>query len=303
MKKILLICAAIAVTLTSAFAETEPSSKLFRTDYTYSDFTSLAVSSAFQVELTFADSYSVEVEVPEFLEPYLKVKCLSGKLSIGLTNIPRDIQKKLNDKHDELHAWVTMPTLRTLDMSGATRLTAIGVPKLAANDPLTIILSGASTLKSLEASSEDRLKIDMSGASKADITANFRTLDIEVSGASRLKFEGDADKTSVDCSGASTCDLTGNYGSMKAEISGASKLNVDGDVQTLDADASGSSKFEVEGVTAKADVELSGVSKATLTVTERMQYELSGVSTLKIRDKGAVVRGEISRGSKIEYLK
>ena len=80
-------------------------------------------------------------------------------------------------------------------------------------------------------------------------------------------------------------------------------MDVSGDVRTIVIDCSGSSKAEIDGVVEKAEVELSGVSKATLSVKERLDYELSGVSTLRFRDLGASVRGEISRGSKIEYMK
>ena len=303
MKKIILFFAALAATVTSAFAEPETTAALFKTHYDYRDFTMLSISSAFEVELTFADTYSVDVEVPDFLEPYLKVTCVAGKLRIGLLNLPKNIQRKLNDKHDQLHAWVAMPTLRSLSMSGATRLTTLGVPRLAPDESLSIEMSGASYLEMLEASSNDRLTVDMSGASKANLKADFDILDIEVSGASKLKLEGSAGKLSVDCSGASSTEFTGDYSALKSEISGSSRMDVDGDVRSLVADASGSSKFEVKGIVDKAEVELSGVSKGTLAVKDRMDYELSGVSTLKYRDLGASVRGEISRGSKIEYLK
>ena len=210
MKKILLILVAIVATVICAFAESETSSSLFKTHYDYRDFTMLSISSAFEVELTFADTYSVDVEVPDFLEPYLKVTCVAGKLRIGLLNLPKNIQRKLNDKYDQMHAWVAMPSIHSLSMSGATRLTTLGVPRLAPNESLSIEMSGASYLEMLEASSNDRLTVDLSGASKANLKADFDVLSIEVSGASKLKLEGSAGKLSVDCSGASTTDFTGD---------------------------------------------------------------------------------------------
>lgn len=303
MKKIFLLCAILAVSITSAFAGTGSAASPVKKNFNYRDFSTLAVSSVFHVDLTFADSYSVEVEVPDFLEPYLKVSCVGGKLRIGLLNIPKDIQRKLNDHNDQLHAWVTMPYLRMLSMSGATRLATVGSSILKPGEALDIELSGASVIENLETRGGDRMTIDMSGASKATVKASFSVFDVELSGASKLKLEGDADKMAVDCSGASNCQFTGDYGSLRSEISGSSRMDVYGDVRTLVADCSGSSKVEVDGIVDKAEVELSGVSKATLSVRERMDYELSGVSTLRFRDLGASVRGEISRGSKIEYLK
>ena len=302
MKKIILLVAALAATFATALAEPE-STKTFKQHYNYKDFTALSLSHSFQTELTFADTFSVDVEVPDFIEPYLKVSCLGGKLRIGLEgNLPKDIQRKLNDHPDRLKAWVTMPALTSVTMSGATRLATSGTPRIV-DGSLSIDMSGASELQSLEAQGNGRLSIDLSGASKATLDLSFASEHIDVSGASRLRLNGNSDKVVLDCSGASKCQMRGNYVNLKAEVSGSSNINVEGDVDDLDIDASGASKFDIEGQTLRAEVELSGVSKGRVTIKEKMKYELSGVSTLKIKDLGATVRGEISRGSKIEYLK
>lgn len=279
MKKIILFFAALAVSLAPAFAESE-AVKTYTRQYEYKDFTSLSLSYSFQAELVFTDSYSVEVEVPDFIEPYLKVTCLGGKLRIGLEMLPRDIQRKLNKHPDRLKAWIHMPSLTSLTMSGATRLAASGTP--------------AQTDSGL-------LSIELSGASKASIDAGFSSLDIDISGASKLNLTGGANLLEVECSGASKCRFKGDYAKLEGEISGSSDLTVEGNVENLEIDASGASKFDVTGETRIAVIELSGVSKGRLTIKDKMSYELSGVSTLKIKDLGATVRGEISRGSKIEY--
>ena len=91
---------------------------------------------------------------------------------------------------------------------------------------------------------------------------------------------------------------------VASEVSGSSSIQVKGDVRSLDASASGSSKFEVEGDPEKADVELSGASKGRLTVTQQLKYELSGVSTLKVKDKGiATKHGQASRSAKVEFVR
>ena len=302
MKKIILLVAALAATIATAFAEPE-STKSHKQHFDFRDFTAISLSHSFQTELTFADTYSVDIEVPDFIEPYLKVSCLGGKLRIGLEkNLPRNILRKLNDHPGRLKAWITMPALSSIDMSGATCLTTIGTPRIV-DGSLSIDMSGASELQSLNAQGGGHLSLDMSGASKATLDLTFASQDIDLSGASTLRLNGNSDKAVIDCSGASKCQLKGDYDILKAEISGSSGLTVDGDVRDLDIDASGASKFDIEGQTRKAEVELSGVSKGRLTIKEKMKYELSGVSTLKIKDLGATLRGEISRGAKIEYQK
>lgn len=304
MKKFILLIAALAATCTLAFAENEAAGKTFQQHYDFRDFSKLSVSNSFRVDLHFTDNYSVDIEVPDFLEPYLKISCVGGKLSIGLTNLPQDIQRKLNDHSGELYAKVEMPSLTALTMSGATRVATTGVPRLGDSESLSVDMSGASVLENLEASSKGRLTVDLSGASKAAMKAQFHVCDIDLSGACHLKLEGNADKVSYDGSGASDCALTGNYGEVASEISGSSSIQVKGDVRSLDASASGSSKFEVEGDTEKADVELSGASKGRLTVTQQLKYELSGVSTLKVKDKGiATKHGQASRSAKVEFVR
>lgn len=302
MKKIILLFAALAATFTLAFAENEAAVKTFQKHYDFRDFTKLSVSSSFKVDLTFTDSYTVDIEVPDYLEPYLKITCDSGRLSIGLVNLPQDIQRKLNDNSGDLYAKVAMPSLVALNMSGATHVSTSGVPQTGPDGSLSVNLSGASVLEMLEAQGAGRLSVDLSGASKAALKADFNTFDLGLSGACRLKLEGDAAKVRFDGSGASSGELTGNYKAMDCEVSGSSKINVNGNVDKLEADASGSSKFEVEGVTQQAEVELSGASKGRLTVEKDLAYELSGVSILKVKDNGARKHGQSSRGSKIEFL-
>ena len=82
MKKIILLVAALAATIATAFAEPE-STKSHKQHFDFRDFTAISLSHSFQTELTFADTYSVDIEVPDFIEPYLKVSCLGGKLRIG----------------------------------------------------------------------------------------------------------------------------------------------------------------------------------------------------------------------------
>lgn len=303
MKRIVLLIAALAFSLTAFAAEPETARNTYKQHYDFRDFDALSISHIYHVELSFENTWSVDVEVPDYLEPYLRISCKGGKLRLGLENLPKDIQKRLSKSNDRLHAWVRMPGLRDLSMSGASRLSTTGEPKIDENGHLSIDMSGASEVDNLLATGRGRLSVSMSGASKADLDATFNTLDIDVSGASRLKMSGDARTAEIDCSGASSVDLNGDYVDMEADVSGSSKVLVRGDLSTLKLEASGASKFEADGVTDRADIELSGVSKGKLTVRERMNYELSGVSTLLVRDLGATCRGEVSRGSQIEYLR
>lgn len=303
MKKTMLLVAVLAATLATASAEPNPARDLYKQHYNYTDFTALTVSHAFRVELTFADAWAVDVEVPAYIEPYLRVSCSAGNLRIGVANLPRSIQRKLNDSSDKLYARVTMPRLLSLNLSGAVRLTAVGRPRLRPDDNLDIELSGASQLEAFAANGNGTLSIGLSGASKARIRATFPSVKTILSGASKLTFEGDADNLRIDFSGASSSRLTGNYGHVRAGLSGSSKAELAGDTRTLKLEASGASKYEASGVTGQAEVELSGATKCQVAVSGRLDYELSGASTLSVKDLGASVSGECSRSSKVELIR
>lgn len=299
MKKLTALVLAFVATLTIAAAADAPV-KNYTRHYDYKNFTGLAVSNAFNVEFAFADTWSVEVTVPEFVQPYLKVSCTGNKVRIGLEKLPRDVQRKLQDLSNPLQAKVLMPKLLSLSLSGASKMTSTGTQVLH-NENLYIEVSGASQLKSFESDGNGTLNIDASGASKANVTAQFDLLNLDISGASKLVFTGNCGKMNLDCSGASGAEITGDALVSNAEISGSSKMKVTGNTGRLKLDVSGAGKYESIGDTAQADVELSGASKCRLSVTEKLNYELSGVSTLRVKNMGAQIGGECSRGSKIEF--
>ena len=302
MKKLTLLFLMFAVTLASAFAEPSAAKNRYTHSYDFHDFTVLSVSHAFKVELTFENRYEVSIDVPDFIEPYLKISKTGEKVRLDLEKLPNDIQRKLSDENTSLLARISVPKLTKLQLSGASKVNASGRLALT-EENLYISLSGATELNGLVAEGPEKLAIEISGASKGDVEAAFNKLDIDLSGASKLRFGGDADQLDIELSGASSAQFDGKYNGTDADISGSSKLTLTGDSRQLDLELSGASKFECMGKTARATVELSGASKAKLSVSEKLQYSLSGVSTLRVRNDGAKISGEASRGSKFEYLK
>ena len=301
MKRLTLLFVALATTLATAFAEPETERNRYTHTYDFQDFTKLAISHAFRVELTFANTFEVRVDVPDFLEPYLMVRQNGENLLIGMERLPNDIQHKLNDDSKPIRAYVTMPKMTQLILSGAANVTTTGRLVLGEED-LNIQLSGATQLAVLEAKGRGQFNLQLSGASKADMEADFSTLDIDVSGASSLRFTGDAKELTIQCTGASKAKMEGSYDIVVSEVSGSSRLSISGNSDKLTLEVSGASRYESAGTTRWAIVEMSGASQGQLTVSEQLRYDLSGVSTLKVKDKGAKIKGEASRGAKLKYL-
>ena len=299
MKQLTALFAFLVLALNTAFAAPESARGVFEKTYDYKDFTVLSISSAFHVELTFADSWAIEVQTPDFLEPYLRVEYSDNKLQIGLEKIPTELQRKLSDRSDQLQARITMPTLHRLQLSGAATLVTKG--KLDMDDEtLRIQLSGASELNWSDVRGRDKLSIELSGASKADIEMAFPTAAFDISGASRLRFYGNSKELSVECSGASSAQLDGSFEEVDAKVSGSSKMNIGKNVDKLTLDQSGASKVDIAGTTGEGSVELSGVSRCSLSVKDKLRYDISGVSTLLVKDLGASIKGSADRGSKIQ---
>ena len=300
MKKTFLLLLALVATISFAFAGENPVKNSYSHHYNFEDFTALSVSNAFRVDFTFSDDWTVDVTVPDFIQPYLKVTCSSHKVHIGLSKLPKDVQRKLSDLKDPLQATVRMPKLHALSLSGASRMEVTGQQQLGSEE-MFIDLSGASRLKSMAAEGKGSLSIGLSGASRVEMQADFKAIHVDVSGASKLELTGKADRLRLGCSGASNCDFSGDFQNADIDLSGSSKMKMNGKTGSLQLGQSGATSFTSNGETARADVDLSGASKARLTVTERLDYELSGASTLRVKDLGARITGEQSRGSKIEW--
>lgn len=125
--------------------------------------------------------------------------------------------------------------------------------------------------------------VAFSGASQSSITgfASLSELDIELSGASKSEFAGDAARTTIDLSGASTLQLNGRGTVLSAELSGASTLRA--------------FPYPV----GEATIDASGASKATISVSNVLVVDASGASTIRYRG-APTVRQRTSGASTVQ---
>ena len=225
------------------------SGKLKTETFNFSDFARVDVSSAFEVEIAQSGSYSISITADDNLFEYIQVTKEGETLKIGLKTLTTLGPATLEAK-------VTMPKLRGLDLSGATRGTVSG---FSSTENLDIDVSGASSVELADVSAGD-IKFDVSGASKAtgDITAS--DADFDVSGASTLQLEGSAKDIIVEAGGASRVKLSGfTVNNANINLSGASTgtVNLDG---RLDANLSGASKLEYIGEPTLGTMNITGAS-------------------------------------------
>jgi hypothetical protein len=201
MKKILMVLAAILIMAPILLlGGCERPGKTITQEYSLANFTRVQVGSAFQVEITPSDIYSVSVTAPENWFAHMTVEKASDTLEVSMNwgswNFwHMTTQPKLK---------VTMPELEVLDISGAVEGTARGFE-----------------------SAKD-FKLNISGASHLDMDIEAYDTSITISGASELKGDIDAHDVRLNLSGASNTTLNGTINNLNLQVSGASHATLDG---------------------------------------------------------------------------
>jgi hypothetical protein len=235
---LIIVIAAVLVIAVAFFTGTWPFHNTITREEDYRDFTSVNVDSAFEVEITPSDSYSIVITADNTIMEYIQVRKSGATLIISLPpNIL--IQDEI------LKAEITMPVLYTVRFSGATNGRATG---FNSTNQLTITLSEASSLYSdigaghvdinidgashltgrITTSSDARFRI--AGASTVELTGEARNLQVtECSGASSLQLSNfPVTNTNIRLSGASSATIRLD-GRLDANLSGASHLTYIGD--------------------------------------------------------------------------
>ncbi len=188
----------------------------FSKKFVLKDFNKIDCGGAFVLIVKKGENYSVEAqsESKEALDD-LEVNVSDRELEIGFED-----NFSFNLHNHRIYLFITMPELKNLDLSGASKSKVIGFKN--ANENLAINLSGASKL-ALDAE-VNLLDFSASGASKADFIGSVNILSIDVSGASKINAKkmnvGVAD---IEASGASKIAL-GRVKQLKSNTSGASKV-------------------------------------------------------------------------------
>lgn len=115
--------------------------------------------------------------------------------------------------------------------------------RISAPNVESLQVSGA-TKVSLANLKNDSLKIDLSGASKVKVDGETRDLEVEMSGASKVDAENlKAENVTVDASGASSAAVSVS-GDLKADLSGASNVTYTGNPRNLQKSTSGASSVK-----------------------------------------------------------
>lgn len=109
------------------------------------------------------------------------------------------------------------------------------------------------------------------------------------------------DITSVEVSGVAKVELAGvKNSSLEIDTSGASKLKIEGETSHVKLEVSGSSSIDAESLKARtASVDASGASHVSVFVTERLVSDSSGASRIAYSGDPTVVEKQSSGASSV----
>ena len=198
-----------------------------------SGFDRLSMGSAFEINVTKGD-YSVKVEGRKEDLDDLEANVSGGKLRIEYKS-----SNRMQNNRKGVIVTIAMPTVRGIDFSGASRSKITGF-----ND--------------------------------------LKTLDLELSGASKCDIEVKAEKIVLNVSGAVTLDLVGSADRMEGEISGATSMRA--------------YEFPVK----EASLQISGASNVKINVTRKIDLDVSGASTVRYKGGSNSVRSSTSGASSVK---
>ena len=276
MKRTLLTVLAAIATLVPALAGTIDRS------YPLKGFTGIRAANAFQIHLTQSPNYSVNVEVPDYLEPYIKVEVSGRNLVLSLPNLPASVQRKLStDKDGVIHAEIQMPTLESVSLSGAARLKCDGAFPALHDRTFVLDMSGATNADGLSVPAS-KADIRLSGASQASLEGRYDTVSLDASGASKIKLDIDASLVEAELTGSAHADLDGALRQVKVQTSGAARAEVlsTSALQLLDIEGSGAASIDARSSKAQdVRVRLSGAASCRVSAVRSIEIEASGAST------------------------
>jgi hypothetical protein len=230
-----------------------------------SDFTGIEASGAFDITVAKGTTASFAIDADEDLKPYVRSEVKNGVLHLSIDSNTATRNRKIKT----VKASVVVKNLDRVSLSGAC--------KIVANDLFT----------------PTSFTGDCSGSS--DMTVNLETeqLNLQSSGASKMKIRANVTgDTKINTSGSSNIQGELNANTVKFKSGGSCKVDLTGSAKDVAVDMSGSSNFKAEKFAVRtATVKSSGSSNVTLDVAESLDVNSSGASTVNYKGSPAVNAG------------
>ena len=198
-----------------------------------SAFDKVDVSGAIDVIVNIGNKSEVVIEADSAIMPYIVTEVKDRELRI----YNKDIIGFYNFKNNKILVTITTPSILELESSGACDVTINDLK----TDMFKVSLSGACDLiGSFEC---NVLDLESSGSSDSKLRGKVKNCNIELSGACDIKaLDLEVDSLKIEGSGSSNVEIT-VQNSLDVELSGASELRYKGEPKYIKTDMSGVSNL------------------------------------------------------------
>jgi hypothetical protein len=196
-------------------------------------FSGIEVSGPFEVYLQQGNEEAVAVSAGDKDH----VQYIRTVVDKGILKISFDHKTNIFSNSRKLRAYISIKEIQSLTANGAS---VVNIDGALSSSALRVRLSGASDLKGALNVSGD-LKVDLSGASDITLKGSAASMDLDISGASKVRaYDLVLGKFRTKASGASSIQVTVER-ELSAQLSGASKLVYQGNAVITDIKTGGAS--------------------------------------------------------------
>jgi len=198
-------------------------------EFNFSDFTKVEAHNGFQVELTKSSTFSIEITADDNVHEYIEVTKSGETLEIGL-------EWGRSYRSVTLRAKITMPDLYRINLSGGSKASITG---FSSSHDFSVNLSGGSGVTGNITAGD--ANFDLSGGSQVNLGGTADDLVVSGSGGSQLDLEAfSVDNADVNLSGGGRATVNVD-GTLNVDLSGGSRVIYIGEPTLGDIDLSGDS--------------------------------------------------------------
>lgn len=322
-KMLVLAIASIALVMAAPVARAQYTSQLEEKTIPVGDFSGIEVAGDFEVTLSSGPCVA-KVTVDKMLSPYVQVYVRGKVLHITYDSkaVPKDVRqlyKGRNAPKPVFRASITLPELSSIFLGGNAVLncgelleckltTDIDIQDKAQLKNLNIkagsvnvnMKKQAQAALSIEAVNKAELRTEGNANLRATVDAH----DIVSSavGSSEIAITSKGENATISGTGSSKSVVTFEGEKAVVTIGGSANINLSGKGEALSVRGEKSSNFEAAAFDTKAaTVDLNGSVKANVTVSESLDANLVGGSTLYYTGDPTFKIGKVVRSTLAPY--
>ena len=177
------------------------------------NFTGVNTSGSTGIHISYGSAHKVVLKGSNNLLPHYKTEIVNGILYLGY--------QKASVQHDDVEAFVTLPYLNTISLSGSTEVDIAG--QFPVIETFKISISGSGEVEANDLITARETNISISGSGEADLKKlSTKKADIDLSGSGSVTI-GVEDHLKVRISGSGKVEYLG-VPEVDSKISGSGKL-------------------------------------------------------------------------------